>query len=137
MAGYSADGSAWARLPPMVDGGELDRALARHGAEPDLAVVLADVGEARDRVQVDERRGPGEAEVHERHEALAAGQELGAAAVAREERDRLLDGLGSVIVEPRRFHERASPLAPSGVSGEGETIWAMSITGASEAVGTR
>src|SRR5262249_47023518 len=35
--------------------------------------------------------------------------------------------------------ERASPrpFEPSGVSGDGEITWAMSMTGASEAVGTR
>ena len=173
--------------PLSDDGGELDRPLARHGPEPHVPVVLADVGEARDRVQVDEGRGPGHAEVHERHQALAAGQELGLASVAREQGNGLLHGRGPVIVEPYRLHGRGTPLAclarsissqsrvgdmgssvirtpsgpsasltafaiaagtvmeldspsplePSGVSGEGETTCAMSMTGASEAVGTR
>src|SRR5438093_6863100 len=43
------------------DGRELDRPLARHGAEADLAVVLADVGERTDPVQIHERCRPGQA----------------------------------------------------------------------------
>ena len=39
---------------------------------------------------------------------------------------------GTVIEE-----DSPSPLEPSGVSGEGDTTWAISMAGASVAVGTR
>src|SRR6266508_86182 len=175
------------RQPPPYDGRELDGALAGHGAQADYAVLFPDVRQARDRVQVDERGGPAQAEVEERHQALPPGQELGLAAVTREKRHRVLDGRGGVVVEGYRLHgcprlldwralwitsqsrvgdmgssvirtprgpsasltafaitagtvielDSPSPLEPSGVSGEGETTCAMSMTGASEAVGTR
>src|SRR5919197_1516803 len=175
----------WQPLPD--DRRELDAPLAGHGAESNGPVILADVGEACDRVQVDQRRRPRQPEVHERHEALTAGQQLRLAAIACEHRDRLFERSWRVILELDGFHgceapsgcrarwiisqsrvgdmgssviltpsgasasltalaitagtvmelDSPSPLDPSGVSGEGETTWAMSITGASEAVGTR
>src|SRR5437870_1921439 len=79
------------RQPPAHDRRELDRPLPCHRAEAHRAVLLADVVEPRDRVEVDQRARPAEAEVEQRHQALAAGQELGVAAVAREQRDGLLD----------------------------------------------
>ena len=45
-----------------------------------------------------------EAEVQHRHEALPPREELRAAVVAGEERDRLVDALGSCVVEGRRLH---------------------------------
>ena len=79
-------------------------ALPRHRAEADLAVLLADVGERRDPVQVDERGGPRQAEVQQRHQALAAGQHLGVAAVAAQRRERLVEARGRVVLELGRFH---------------------------------
>ncbi len=39
-------------------GRELDRPLARHGSNPDVAGVLADVGEGRHPIQIDQGRRP-------------------------------------------------------------------------------
>src|SRR5207302_5699941 len=58
----------------------------------------------RDPVQVDQRGRPRQAEVQQRHEALAAGQHLGVAAVAAERLERLVEALRGVVLELGRFH---------------------------------
>jgi hypothetical protein len=100
---HSPTGSAWATEPPNVPA-RADRVVAdpARGAREDLVAAddvgvaelldrpvlvsapirsvspsrahVVEVGDARD---VDERRRPREAEVHHRHEALAAGEHLG------------------------------------------------------------
>ena len=59
------------------DVGEFDVALARHGADLERAVGLADVGQAVDLVEVDDVVGLHEAHVEHRHHRLPAGEELG------------------------------------------------------------
>ena len=54
----------------MVDGA---------GADLDLAVLLANAGKARDARDVDEQLRLAEPELHQRNEAVAAGDELGVA----------------------------------------------------------
>src|SRR4029453_4825768 len=83
---------------------ELDGALPGHRAERDRAVVLAHVGQRRDAVHVDQRGRPAQAEVQQRHQALAASQDLGVAAVAGEQGDGFVDGRRRVVVETRRLH---------------------------------
>src|SRR5262249_4893367 len=85
-------------------GRKLDRALARHGAESDVAVVLTDVGERLDPVEIDQRGRPRQPEVQQRDEALPARQQLRLAVVAHEQRDSLVERDGCVVFEPRRFH---------------------------------
>ena len=92
------------RDPPRDEGRELDRPLSRHRAEPDLSVTLLDVREARDPVQVHERRGTAQAEVEERHQALAAREDLRVAPVAAEQRERLVEARGGVVVELDGLH---------------------------------
>ena len=50
------------------------RLLAHEGADDELAVALLDRVEARDAVDVDERARLDAAQLHERHQALTAGQ---------------------------------------------------------------
>ena len=69
------------------------------------AALAAQVREAVDAVDVDELRRPREAEVHDRHERLAAGEHL---RVVVEQRERRLDGPRRLVVERRGLHERAS-----------------------------
>ena len=57
--------------------------------------------DARD---VDERRRPREAEVHHRHEALAAGEHLGVLAQLAEPLERVLERVDAVVVEVRGLH---------------------------------
>src|SRR5947207_13838583 len=152
---------------------ELDRPLSRHRADPHLAVVRADVRERGNPVEIDQRRGPAQAEVQERDQALTAGQDLGLAAVAGEQGQRLVDGRRRVVIELGWFHgflasrisgqsrvgvigssvmripsgdsasltalastagtvielDSPRPLEPSVGSGEGETTWAVWISG--------
>src|SRR5262249_2508601 len=92
------------RQAPGDDRRELDRAPPRHRAEPNLAVLLANVRKRRDPVEIDERGRPRQPEVQERHQALTSGKNLGVAAVAAERRHRLVESLRRVVLEFRRFH---------------------------------
>ena len=77
------------------------RALLGFGqamTEPSAASLIGDY------YPVDQRGRAREPEVQERHEALAAGQELGLPAVATEEGERLLHRPGRVVLEPGRLH---------------------------------
>ena len=73
--------------------------MGRHAADS-----LADVGQRRDPVDVDERGRPRQPEVEQGHEALPTREYLGVAAVAREQLDRFVDARRRVIVELGRFH---------------------------------
>jgi hypothetical protein len=108
--GSSAAGSAWARLPPIVsavpdvdvadllhrvaqkgaplgdDRRPFDGPLARHRADAQDALVGAQECELVDAVQIDEVRRPGEPKVHQRHQALPAGERLRLVAVLGEKR---------------------------------------------------
>src|SRR5262245_42334538 len=90
--------------PRRGQGRELDGPLSGHGPEGEMAVVLAQVGERADAVEIDEGGRAAETAVQERHQALPTGQDLGVPAVAGEETEGFVDGGGSVIVEPGRFH---------------------------------
>src|SRR5437868_2613688 len=60
--------------------------------------------ELGDAVQVDEMRGPCQAEVHHRHEALPAREDLGLLAMRGEEREQLIDGARRVVFEVGGLH---------------------------------
>ena len=83
--------------------GELDIALARHGADLQHAARLADVGQALDLVEVDDVVGLHEAHVEHRHHRLPAGQELGVVEAA-EQGDGVADGARIVVAEGRWLH---------------------------------
>ena len=57
--------------------GEFELALARHGADLERPVAVADIGEALDPVEIDDVVRQHEAHVEHRHQRLAAGQKLG------------------------------------------------------------
>ena len=52
------------------------------GADLDLAVLLVDTGQARNARDVDERRRLAEPQLHQRHEAVPAGEQLPAGVAA-------------------------------------------------------
>src|SRR5262249_53963368 len=64
-------------------------------------------------VDVDERRGLHATQLHESHQALAAGEHA-RVAVGAEQRDGLVDGAGCVVGERRGLHARASCGSGSG-----------------------
>ena len=83
--------------------GEFDVALARHRADLERAVRLADVGETVDLVEVDDVVGLHEPHVEHRHHRLPAGQQLGVVEAA-EQRDGVADRARVVVAEGRWLH---------------------------------
>ena len=69
----------------------LEGDMAGEGADGELAVGRAHARKRRDAVDVDEDRGPGEAEGHRRNEALAAGKHAAVGSVAREKVEGFLE----------------------------------------------
>ena len=101
VADLRGDGAQHAAL-----GGEqvagLDVAVAGQRADRDVVAGVADVGEVVEPADVDEDGGRREAQLHERQQRHAAGEELGVVAVLGERRERLLGGAGPDVVERRR-----------------------------------
>ena len=60
-------------------------------------------------VDVDERLGPGEAQLHHRQQAVPAGDEPGLGAVLLEQRERVVDAGGPFVLE-RRWYLHGVPL---------------------------
>src|SRR6516225_5643794 len=83
--------------------GELEIPLARHGADLERTVALADEGEPLDAVDIDDVVGLHEAEVEHGHQRLPAREELRILQPAQE-LDRLAHGSRIVIAEWRWFH---------------------------------
>ena len=72
------------------------------GADLDLAVLLANAGEARNAGDVDERRRLAEPQLHQRHQAVAAGEQFPARILQL--LDRLVHRRRAVVVELGRNH---------------------------------
>ena len=66
------------------------------------------VGQAFDAVEVDDRLGPGQAQVEERHQALPAGQGPSLVAVGGQQADGLGHFGGGVVLEGRGLHAALS-----------------------------
>src|SRR5262249_15432759 len=62
------------------------------------------VVQPRQAVDVDQQLGVGEAQLQQRHQALAAGQHLRLAPTRLQQGDRLLDRLRRLVAEARRIH---------------------------------
>ena len=82
----------------------LDRGVDRRRADHDRVVFVPDPAELGDATDVDEVVEVREPQREHRDEALPAGEHLGAVAELGEQRDRLVDGLGRVVLERRRLH---------------------------------
>ena len=99
----------------------LGRALPRERAHAQLPVLLANAVELGQSREVDERGRRREAQVEQGTEALAAGDRLCVAAVAREQLDGLLDSFGPVVVERRRL-QPIVPISNMALSWNGSTL---------------
>ena len=88
--------------------------VSDEGADPEEPVALLDPVEAGDPVHVDEPLRCCEAELHQRDQALASGEDLRVLAVLREELQRLLEGLGPVVLERCWEHLLNPPRSPQG-----------------------
>ena len=89
-------------LAERVAGGQ--RRVLRQRADRDAIAADIDRVELRDRGDVDQHRGRGEAQLHHRDEAVPAGEQLGVAAVLLEQTQRVLDAGRSDVVECCRNH---------------------------------
>ena len=87
----------------LMEVGEFEIALARHGTDLERPAAFLDAGHALDPVKVDEMVGLHEAHVEHRHQRLAAGQELGVVELAQQ-----AHGLGKrfriVVLKGWRLH---------------------------------
>ena len=138
-AGQSDAGSAWATEPPIVpqlrtcgspmpagqfldhrivvadDHVLVDLAMRRPGADPQVVVGLDDPVEPADRLEVDQHPGLAEAELQQRDQAVAAGEELGLALSLVQDPDRLVEARRPYVLERSRNHRATVLLHPCGV----------------------
>ena len=62
---------------PHTNGRVLDLGMSSQGAKAHGAILLIDVARARNKVQIDQVARIRETQLHERNQALAAGEQLG------------------------------------------------------------
>src|SRR6266545_933513 len=84
------------------------RSLPDHRTDDRRAVPLLDPIQPGNSVDVDHVGGPCEPEVEGGNEALAAGEDGGVGPVLGEQRERFLEGLGTMVGEGRRLHPASS-----------------------------
>ena len=92
------------RTAPNVRSERGDVGVADERADPEVPVGPLERVEPGDPVDVDELRRRGEARLHHRDEALAAGEEADVFASLTFRRDRLFDGVGGDVIERGREH---------------------------------
>ena len=97
------DGLVHQRAASAHQFGEFDVALARHRADLERAVLLADVAQAVDAIEIDDVVGQHVAHIEHRHQRLAAGQQFGVVE-ARQQRDGVGDAARIVIGKCGRLH---------------------------------
>src|SRR5262249_57865258 len=71
---------------------------------PTLSVPVANIGEVRNGVEIDNRCGRDEAEIHHGQKALPASEKPRFALISREQADRRIDCGRGVVLEYRRLH---------------------------------
>ncbi len=83
--------------------------VAGQRADRHVVAAVSDVGQVRQAADVDEDGRRGQAELHQRQQGMASGQEFGVVAVLGEERERLVGGAGPQVVESGGDHRFTSP----------------------------
>ena len=73
--------------------------MAGERADGDVVAGVADVRQVAEAADVDEHARLREAQLHQRQQAVAAGEELGVVAVLADEADGLVGGTGTDVVE--------------------------------------
>src|SRR2546421_5741056 len=90
--------------------GELDVVMAGQRADRDMAILFADVIEVADAADVDQEGRRGEAQLHERDEAMPAGEDLRLLAVLDQLCNRFRKCAGDDVIECGWNHRFAPPL---------------------------
>ena len=72
----------------------LDLRVCRERADADSVAFDADVAEIGDATEIDDVPGLGQPQLHQRHEALPAGEKLHVVSIGREQMDRLFERYG-------------------------------------------
>ena len=75
-----------------------------HRADPPAAVLALDAVQAGHPPQVDQQRRRRQPQLHQRQQRVPAGEQLGVLAVLVQHADRLVEGLGRLVVERARDH---------------------------------
>ena len=105
---------------------DLDVAVAGERADGDVVALVPDVVELVEPADVDEHRRGGEAQLHEREERVAAGEDLGLVAVLGEQRQGLVGRAGPDVVERGGDHCcTATFVPPLPVLAAASTDWTM------------
>src|ERR1041385_8077239 len=149
-AGMSPAGSACARLPPSVprvrtcvsaivadDFRALDLAVRRERADVNRAAGLSDIIQIADAVQIDHVFRLRQTKLHERHQALPAGENFHVVFVIRQQLHRFLERGRREIFEAGRNHRRASWMrfhTRSGESGRSRTLTPSGLSASSTAL---
>jgi hypothetical protein len=89
--------------------GVLDVVVAGERPDAHLPAPVAHVGQVADPPDVDQHRGHGEPQPHERQQRVAAGQQLGVVTVLGQDGDGLVGGRGPPVLERGRDHRAPSP----------------------------
>ncbi len=82
--------------------------MARERSDTHETLGDLDTGQGRDAVDVDEDLGRGDAEIHHRHEALAAREHPRVTPVFLQQRQRFGDARRSRVRKARCFHPSSS-----------------------------
>src|SRR4051794_2421602 len=104
---------------------QLDLAVAREGADAQRVAVAHHVAQVGDAGDVDERGRADEAEVHHRHEALTAGEDLGVLAELGQALERVLDALHPVVLERGGLHDAKARMPVS--AWPRMSVWTSSV----------
>jgi hypothetical protein len=87
--------------------------VAGERTDGDVVAGVADVRQVAEAADVDEDGRLGQAQLHERQQAVAAGEELGLVPVLGDQRDRFVGRAGADVVELGRDHEGPPSAAAS------------------------
>jgi hypothetical protein len=77
----------------------------RSGADLDRIALLADPGQAGNACDVDQHFRFAQPKLHERHEAVSAGDELPRAVGRTQLRERVVERRRAAVLECRRYHD--------------------------------
>ena len=115
------------RKPSRDDRRALCRALPRHRADGDLAVLFADVVECFHAVEVDDHRRARQPHIQQRDQTLPAGEQLPLGPVGVQQCHGFLHGLRRRVLKRGRFHVPLTPLPGGEGPGEGmvPALWLL------------